>query len=74
MHNEEKEIEKLKFNVIVHNLPESDKERPDECKQDLEKINDICTFLSPEPTNITNAVRLGHKNEGSTRLLKVKIG
>ena len=55
--NEEKEIEKRKFNVIVNNLTESDKTRPDERKKvDLDKLNDICTVLSTEPTNIANAV------------------
>ena len=73
--NEENENEKLKFNVMVHNLPESDNERPDERKQeDLDKLNDICKFLSTLPINVTNAVRLGRRNEGSTRLLKVKLG
>ena len=56
--SEEKEIEKRKFNVIVNKLTESDKKRPDERKKvDLDKLNDICTVLSTEPTRITNAVR-----------------
>ena len=54
-------------------MPESDKESPDDSKQDdLDRLNDICSFLSTEPTNIT--ARLGHRNEGSIRLLKVKFG
>ena len=62
--NEYKGIEKGKFNVIMHNLPQSDKESPDEHKQeDLDKLNDICTFVSTEATNITNAVRLGCRKD-----------
>ena len=58
--NEEKDSDYWKFNVIIHNLPESDKESPDKCNQgELQKLNDICTFLSTEPTKITTAVRLG---------------
>ena len=40
--NEENKIERWKFNVVIHNFPESDKESPDKCKQEeLDKSNDI---------------------------------
>ena len=58
-----------------HNLQWTDKESPDEGSQlDSNKLMDICSFLSIEVTNITNAVRLGRKNECSARLPKVKFG
>ena len=44
--NEENKIEKLKFNVVIHNFPESDKESPYKWKQEeLDKSNDICTLV-----------------------------
>ena len=71
--SEEKEKEKRKLNIIIHNLPESTLEDAQARKQeDIKNINSLLTKYIGVSTPISNAVRLGKKLE-SPRLLKVTV-
>jgi hypothetical protein len=71
------EKEKRELNLIITNIPESEKADRDEKQQDDIKavknlVQQICPGLEKEP--ITEPVRLGRVNAGSKpRLLKVKV-
>jgi hypothetical protein len=74
---EKVEREKRELNLVITNIPESDKnEREDKQQDDIQAVLNIvqriCPGLEKEP--ITEPVRLGRVNVGSKpRLLKVKV-
>ena len=69
--NEEREKEKRKLNVIVHNLPECDDPDPSNRKShDISKTSSIVDKYLSVPTTITQAIRIGKKRE-KPRLLKI---
>ena len=71
--NEEKEKEKRKLNIIVHNLPECDDVDPSNRKNhDISKTSSIIDKYLTVPTTITQAIRIGKKRE-KPRLLKVTL-
>ena len=70
--SEEKEKEKCKLNVIIHNFPESTLEEAQARKQDdLKNINSLCLCVSVFPF-LSSAVRLCKRLE-TPRLLKVTV-
>lgn len=73
--NEEKQ--KRKLNVVVVNLPESDKESPeDRVKDDKERLRKIVSEIKGvEPEDVDNPLRLGHFKIGQNvrpRLIKIE--
>ena len=71
--NEEKEKEKRKLNVIIHNLPECNDPDPSNRKNhDISKVSSIIDKHLSVPTNITQAIRIGKKRE-KPRLLKITL-
>ena len=71
--NEQKEREKRKLNVIVHNVAESDASSGLARKQeDISKLQTLFKDYMQITPNISNAIRLGKKNSGA-RLLKVTV-
>lgn len=69
--NEEREKEKRKLNVIVHNLPECDDSDPSNRKShDISKTSSIVDKYLSVSTTITQAIRIGKKRE-KARLLKI---
>jgi len=71
--NEEREKEKHKLNVIIHNLPECDDADPaNRKKQDISKTSYIIDKHLGVPATITQAIRIWTKRE-KPRLLKVTI-
>jgi len=71
--SEEKEKEKRKLNVIIHNFPESTLEDAQARKQDdIKNINSLLAKYVGVSASISNAVRLGKKLE-SPRLLKIAV-
>ena len=71
--SEEKEKEKRKLNIIIHNLPESTVEEAQARKQDdLKNINSLLTKYVDVSASVSNAVRLGKRTE-TPRLLKVTL-
>jgi len=71
--NEEKEKEKRKLNVIVHNLSECDDSDPLNRKNhDFSKTSSIIDKYLSVPTTITQPIRIGKKRE-KPRLLKITL-
>lgn len=70
-----RERESRKCNVIVHNVPESSKqdgkERMDEDKEKIKTM--MKDGMTIEDVTINSIVRLGKREEGKTRLLKVVV-
>jgi len=72
--NEEKERNKRKLNLIIHNIAESDADTSEIRKQeDLKQVNDIFSKQLDIQTNISNIIRLGKKGGPKPRLLKVTV-
>lgn len=71
------EREKRELNLVISNIPESDKnEREERQKDDVDAVKSLVQKICPglEKEQITEPVRLGKVNAGSQpRLLKVKV-
>ena len=60
--NEEKERNRRKLNLIIHNIPESEAEAPDIPKEeDTKQITDVFRKQLKVEANISSIVRLGKK-------------
>ena len=72
---EYREREARKYNVIIHNIPESKKEdSKDRISEDMESVDSMLEDgLDVSDVTVTSAVRLGKREEGKTRLLKVGV-
>jgi len=71
---EEKEKEKRKLNLILHQIPESTSEAALERKaHDADHVKSIFENFLKIDTEIDTAVRLGKKDPQKTRLLKVDV-
>ena len=72
---EYREREARKYNVIIHNIPESKKEdSKDRISEDMESVDSMLEDgLDVSDVTVTSAVRLGKCEEGKTRLLKVGV-
>ena len=71
--NEEREKEKCKLNVIIHNLPECDDANPTNRKtQDIFKISPIIDKHLGIPTSIAQTIRI-EKNLDFSRSLLVHL-
>lgn len=71
--SEEKEKQKRKLNLIMHNVPESSSTEGQQRKQDdIVKVREIFANTLQVTSKVTNAVRLGKKGE-KTRLLKITV-
>ena len=72
---EENEKEKKKENIIMYNVKESRKERPEErIKDDSDLVSDIIEHsLETTDYNIEQVIRLGKAENGRTRPLLVKL-
>ena len=73
--NEQKEREKRRMNLVLHNMPESTaSEGAARKKDDILKVTSVLKdSLKIKPT-INNAVRIGKKGSDKPRLLKITIG
>ena len=72
--SEEKDKQKRRLNLIVHNMAESSSDQPQSRKeQDIACIRDILhSQLEVQPC-ISNAVRLGKRGGPKPRLLKITV-
>lgn len=71
--SEEKEKQKRKLNLIVHNLPESTLDEGQQRKSDdICKTTDIFKEVLQVNSKVTNAVRIGKKGD-KMRLLKITV-
>jgi len=71
--NEERETEKQKLNVIIHNLPECNDPNPSNRKSyDISQTTSVIDKYMNTSTTITKAIRIGKKSE-KPRLLKVTL-
>jgi len=71
---EYKDRESRKFNVIVHNVPESESTESSACvTHDTNIVGDIANKIGIESIDIATTMRLGEKIEGRSRLLKVHL-
>ena len=72
--NEEKDKQKRRLNLIVHNMTESNADQPQTRKeQDIANFQDILTSQLDVRAHISNAIRLGKKGGPKPRLLKVTV-
>lgn len=73
--NEEKERDRRKLNLIMHNIPESEAEAPVTRKQeDTKQVTDVFSKQLKVEANISSIVRLGKKGSGpKPRLLRVTV-
>jgi len=74
--NEEKEKNKRKLNLILHNIPESNAEIADQWKQHYtDTAMAIINQHQNIPTSISNVIKLGKKIENSDkpRLLRITV-
>lgn len=72
--NEEKEKQKRKLNLIVHNMEESSADQAQSRKEhDITAIRDILGSQLEVQPRISNAVRLGRKGGPKPRLLKITV-
>jgi len=72
--NEEKEKQKCKLNLIVHNMSEPSADEPHARKnQDIASLQDILSTHLNVHVHISNAIRLGKKGGPKPRLLKVTV-
>ena len=71
--NEEKEKEKRRLNIIVHNVPESSSEKSLTRKnEDTEFVSKLCESQFNAKVSIVKAYRLGKKG-AKPRLLKISL-
>ena len=71
--SEEKEKDKRKMNLIVHNYPEpTSSEAQARKKEDIENISTLLNQFVNVPATITDASRLGKRSEGP-RLTKITV-
>jgi len=71
--SEEKERDKRKMNLIIHNYPEPTSSEPQvRKKEDIENISTLLNKFINVPATITNAIRLGKPKEGP-RLTKITV-
>jgi len=71
--NEEKEKNKRKLNLILHNIPESNAESADQQKQhDTDTAMAIINQHLNIPTSISNAIRLGKKID-KPKVLRITV-
>ena len=72
--NEEKDKQKRRLNLIVHNMAESSADQPLARKeQDIANLQDILTSHLQVRAHISNAIRLGKKGGPKPRLLKITV-
>jgi len=72
--DEEKEKQKRKLNLIVHNMEESSADHPQSRKEhDITAIRDILGSQLEVQPRISNAIRLGRKGGPKPRLLKITV-
>ena len=74
--NEEKERERRRLNLIIHNAPESTADVPESRKtEDIERATDIFNVYLGAKATVTKALRLGRKTESANkpRLMKVTV-
>ena len=74
--NEEKERERRRLNLIIHNAPESTADVPESHKtEDIERATDIFNVYLGAKTTVTKALRLGKKTESADkpRLMKITV-
>ena len=74
--NEEKEKERRRFNLIIHNVPESTADVLESHKtEDIGCATDIFNVYLGTKATVTKALRLGKKTEGANkpRLMKVTV-
>ena len=72
--NEEKEKQKRKLNLIVHNMDESSADHAQTRKEhDITMIRDILGSQLEVKSCISNAIRLGRKGGPKPRLLKITV-
>ena len=71
--DEQRECEKRKLNLVLHNVPESTKQSgPERKADDISKVEKLLhDYLGINPT-ISNAIRLGKKSD-RPRLLKISV-
>ena len=71
--NENKEKERRRLNIILHQLPESIAENSQTRKNDdISEASKIFNKVLSIPSNVTNAIRLGQKS-AKPRLLKITL-
>ena len=73
---EYRERESRKCNIIIHNIPESDREQPEERRQeDMENLKDIldASVGTDHQVEFGTVTRLGKRFEGKNRLTKVVL-
>ena len=71
--SEEKEKEKWKLNLILHNYPEpTSTDSQARKKEDIENISTLLNQYVNAPATIANAIRLGKRSEGP-RLTKITV-
>ena len=75
--NEEKERERRRLNLIIHNAPESTADTAESRKtEDIECATDILNVFLGANTMVTRAIRLGKKpdkNSNKPRLMKITV-
>ena len=72
--NEEKDKQKRRLNLIVHNMAESSADQPLARKeQDIANLQDILTSHLQVRAHISSAIRLGKKGGPKPRLLKITV-
>ena len=71
--NENKEKERRRLNIILHQLPESTAENSQTRKNDdISEASKIFNKVLSIPSNFTNAIRLGQKG-AKPRLLRITL-
>jgi hypothetical protein len=71
--SEYREREARKCNIIVHNLPESQKQTPEDRKQeDEQKVKTMAQHMKVTDIDIRNIIRLGEQSE-KPRLTKIHL-
>lgn len=72
--SEQKEKEKRKFNIILHNLQESDAaDSAIRRQEDIESCRSLFSTYLNVSSSIKNAIRLGRKDSRPCRLLKLTL-
>ena len=75
--NEEKERERRRLNLIIHNAPESAAQDAESRKtEDIECVTDIFNVFLGANATVTKAIRIGKKpdkNSNKSRLMKVTV-
>ena len=74
MLSEQKEKEKRRFNLILHNISEStDSVAVNRKKHDIDSATEIFRRYIGIPVTINNAIRIGKKLTDKSRLLKITL-